>query len=88
MLRLLKSGVSPITIGAIYHAAERGSKAIVQALLDGGIFVDMPNPVGKAALYCVVRNGHGNVTTQLLENGADVNAKGGNHQTALYGAAE
>lgn len=87
VIHLLKGGASPNTISAIHYAAERGSKAIVQALLDGGTSVDIPNPVGQTALHCAARNGHEDVIKRLLENGADVNAKDENHQTALHGAA-
>ncbi|KAJ5201721.1 uncharacterized protein N7498_006384 [Penicillium cinerascens] len=34
VIRLLKGGANLNTISAIHYAAERGSKAIVQALLD------------------------------------------------------
>ncbi|KAJ6168103.1 hypothetical protein N7497_000946 [Penicillium chrysogenum] len=85
--RLLKAGADPNTISAIHHAAARGSRAIVQALLDGGTNVDAQNPVGQTALHCAARNGHEDVIKLLLKNGANVNAKDENEQTALHGAA-
>lgn len=87
VIRQLNGGASPNTISAIHYAAECGSKAIVQALLDGGTDVNILNPVGQTALHCAARNGHEDVIKQLLENGANVNAKDENDQTALHGAA-
>ncbi|KAJ5974033.1 hypothetical protein N7481_011243 [Penicillium waksmanii] len=85
--RLLDIGMDPNTMGAIHHAAERGSKAIVQALLNGNANVDTTNPVGQTALHCASRNGFDGVVELLLENQASVNAEDENGQTALHAAA-
>ncbi|KAJ5117589.1 hypothetical protein N7448_011221 [Penicillium atrosanguineum] len=85
--RLLKVGADPNSMSAIHHAAARGAKNIVQALLDGGTCIDILNPVGQTALHCSARNGHGDVVKQLLDNGANVDAEDENNQTALQGAA-
>ncbi|KAF7552638.1 hypothetical protein G7Z17_g4173 [Cylindrodendrum hubeiense] len=85
--RLLNDGTNPGTMGAIHFAAERGSKAIVEALLDHGAGVDILNPISQTALHCAARSGSENVVRLLLEHGADVNAKDENGQTALQGAA-
>ena len=84
---LLEEREDPNAINAIHYAAERGSEAIVQALLDGGADVDLPNPVGQTALHCAARSGYDGVVKLLLQNKANVNAKDENDQTALQGAA-
>lgn len=85
--RALHEGADPNTLGAIHHAAERGSASIVKALLDHGADINIPNPTGQTALQCAARGGSEDVVKLLLENGADVNAKDENEQTALQGAA-
>lgn len=84
--RLLDNGMDPNTMGAIHHAAERGSKAIVQILLNKNANVDSTNPVGQTALHCASRNGFDTVVELLLENDANVNAEDENGQTALHAA--
>lgn len=85
--RLLDDGMDPNIMGAIHHAAERGSKAIVQVLLNKHADVDNANPVGQTALHCASRNGFDDVVELLLENHANVNAEDENGQTALHAAA-
>ena len=85
--RLLDEGADPNTMGAIHYAAVRGSKAIVQALLNGEADVDSTNPVGQTALHCASRNGFDDLVELLLQNHANVNAEDENGQTALHGAA-
>ena len=84
--RLLSKGADPNTMGAIHHAAERGSRLSIQALLDTGVLIDSRNAVEQIALQCAARNGFDSVVKQLLKNNADVNAKDENGQTALHGA--
>lgn len=84
---LLSQGADPNTINAIHHAAECGSEATVQALLDSGAEVDLRNPVGQTTLQCASRNGYEGVVRLLLQKGANVNAKDENDHTALQGAA-
>lgn len=85
--QLLSEEADPNTISAIHQAAGYGSEAIVQALLDSGVEVDLQNPVGQTALHCAACNSYEGVVRLLLQKGTSINAKDENEQTALQGAA-
>ncbi|KAJ5982719.1 hypothetical protein N7451_012819 [Penicillium sp. IBT 35674x] len=84
---LLDQGLDPSTMGAIHHAAVRGSKAIVEVLLNRHADVDAANPVGQTALHCASRNGFADIVALLLERHTNVNCVDENGQTALHAAA-
>ncbi|CAP79205.1 Pc06g02120 [Penicillium rubens Wisconsin 54-1255] len=73
----------------LVEACTRGSKDDVERLLKAGADPNTISAIHHAAapLHCAARNGHEDVIKLLLKNGANVNAKDENEQTALHGAA-
>lgn len=85
--QMLLTGASSRLMGAIHLAAERGSAAIVEMLLENGTEVDALNQTDQTALHCASRSGHDAVVKILLEKGSFVNAVDENKHTPLHGAA-
>ena len=69
-------------------AAENGSAAFIELLLDAGADPDAATPEGETALLTVSRTGRADAVRLLLDRGADPNrAEGWRGQTALMWAA-
>jgi ankyrin repeat protein len=68
-------------------AAEQGSLAIVQSLLDKGANVDAKSNNGVTALIAAAAKRYPRTVQSLLDNGADVDTKDKYGRTALMVAA-
>lgn len=69
----------------LVNACASGNSKIVKLLLDKGADVNVGHPLQEA---CSQTREHEVITEMLLKHGADVNAKGGFHGTALHAAIE
>ena len=96
---LLESGANPAPISRhtnwetpMHYAAEAGATSAIQALLDGGVDVDVRVDDGRSALMNIIRQVKAGVSikvaTFLLERGADPNLQDGTGRTALHYAAQ
>jgi uncharacterized protein len=73
---------------AMLYAARAGCKGCVEALLDGGADINMPNPDGVTPLMLAIDNGNYSVAKYLLERGANPETWDWWGRTALYIAAD
>src|SRR5262245_16918005 len=56
---------------ALLYAARDGCKGCVEALLQGGADIDMPNPDGMTPLMMAIDNSHYDLARYLLDHGAN-----------------
>lgn len=88
--QLQEQNFSPVVCyaSALQAAAVRGSKPIVETLIDHGARVGLVAGYYGSALQAACFNGHGDVVEYLLTEGkADPNSQGGYHGNALQAAA-
>lgn len=75
--------------GLLHFAAEQGHTGIVALLVKNGVSPDAKNCLGKKTpLHLATDGGHDDTVQQLLESGADVNARDEKGQTPLHCAAK
>ncbi|KAI9857597.1 MAG: hypothetical protein M1813_008189 [Trichoglossum hirsutum] len=72
-------------LGPLYYIAPRLQLEKERAIREK--VVDAADNYGRTALHCAAAGGHGAVVQALLDNGADIEAKGKGGQTALHHAA-
>ena len=73
---------------ALHHACNRGHVAIVSEILKAQLYViNISNDTGESALHLAVYAGNMNITEQLLDHGANVDAKNDYGETPLFYAA-
>lgn len=68
---------------ALIAAVQVGSKAIAQALLDRGAWVEGRDRRGQTALMAAAAQCHGELVALLIEAGAEVNLMSGDRDTAV-----
>ena len=68
---------------ALYWAAVKGHREVVQVLLDAGATIDRASPQGMTPLMEAAKNGKPDVTAGLLVNGASTGVTNNFGQTAL-----
>ena len=90
----LQSGVNLVTCKglsgytALHHACNRGHVAIVSEILKAQLHViKISNDTGESALHLAVYAGNMNIAEQLLDHGADLDAKNDYGETPLFYAA-
>jgi len=72
---------------ALAWAADKGSLACVEALIDAGANVNAADKAGKTALHCAASTGQHNVVDALVSAGAAVDATSKSGRSALHLAA-
>src|SRR6478609_5930232 len=78
-----RGGLTPLLF-----AAREGCIACMQALLDGGADINLPDPDGGTPLILALLNFNWNAAKFLVEHGADVNLWDLSGQTPLYAAVD
>jgi hypothetical protein len=84
--RALYRGTGGLT--PLLYAARSGCVACVDALLDAGADIDVPNPDGVTALMIAIDNGGFDAAKRLLDRGANPHVWDWWGRTALYVAAD
>jgi len=74
----------PKYLHALQSAAEKGEAGTLERLAGQGVAIDLQTRTGRTALMTAVNCGHVEAVSALLAQGADVNLKDNNEQTALY----
>jgi ankyrin repeat protein len=72
---------------ALLWAAEHGQEATAQKLLKRKANIQATNENAEAPLLLAAGNGHMEVVKMLLDEGAEINARGDFHATALQAAS-
>ncbi|KAI1523713.1 Arp Ankyrin repeat [Pyrenophora tritici-repentis] len=76
-------------VGILIYAVETGSAAVLAYLIGSKtIELDTKDARRRTPLYVAVDKGSSVLTRMLLDNGADVNAQGGDYRNALQAASE
>lgn len=73
---------------ALQVASRKGSKELVQMLIDRGESIDAQGEEDDTALQEACSWGNTEIVRTLIQNGADVNIQGGRFGTALHAAAD
>ncbi|PGH21367.1 hypothetical protein AJ80_03284 [Polytolypa hystricis UAMH7299] len=77
----------PKQFGPLHAGAYWCLDKVLEALLQGGIEVDIRDSYGATALVIAAKHGHRDAVQILLNNRANINAKTDTGETALYWAA-
>jgi ankyrin repeat protein len=72
----------------LLFAARQGNMSTVQALVDAGAEVNLPDPDGTTPLLISIINFHYDIAAYLMEKGGDVNAADIKGRTPLYAAID
>ncbi len=67
----------------LHLAAGTGKESIVDYLVKKGLKIDQPNEDKKTALWLAIENEHFKTAELLLENGASIEARGGNFDQTM-----
>ena len=73
---------------SLLYAARQGCLGCVQALVEGGATVDLPDPHDVRPLLMAIENFHFDIARYLLEKGANPNRWDWWGRTPLYGAVD
>ena len=73
---------------SLMYAARQGARGAVAALVEAKADLDAVDPDGSTALALAAINGHADVVTTLLENGANPNLADRTGMTPLYAAVD
>jgi uncharacterized protein len=73
---------------SLLYAARQGCLACVEALVEGGATVDLPDPQDVRPLLMAIENFHFDIAKYLLEKGANPNRWDWWGRTPLYGAVD